>query len=326
MISTVQFLGQTAIRASNGPLEMTIVPGWGGQLLSLRSVSQGLELLRVPVSSEAYLQKPVLYGIPILFPPNRIERGAFEFAGRSYQLELNDASRQHHIHGLVYSRPWVVHTTYENEQETVVVTEFDASKHEEVLAQFPHPFRLRMSYALRGEQLTMAAEVTNLSDSEMPWGLGYHTTVNFPFRSGDPLAGCSIRSTVDRRWVLNSLFVPTGELEEYPAKDELQRGMSLEGVKLDDVLQSTAAQPGDPNEAVLTDHSTGLELTYRCDPEFLVWVLHNGGGDKGYLCPEPYTWVTNAPNVPRDRKLTGLQSLQPGESKTVSTDLALRWL
>lgn len=326
MIQTVQFLGQTAIRANNGQLEMTIVPEWGGQLLSLRSMEGELELLRVPETAEAYQQKPVLYGIPILFPPNRIEHGQFEFAGRSYQLERNDASKQHHIHGLVYSRPWEVHISYENEEETVVVVDFDASKHEEVLAQFPHPFRLRMSYVLRGERLTMAAEVTNQSEAEMPWGLGYHTTVNFPFRAGDPLDRCTIRTTADRRWVLNPIFVPTGELEDYPAKEQLQQGMTLEGVKLDDVLQSTALQPGAPNEAVLTDHSTGLEITYSCDPEFLVWVLHNGGGDKGYLCPEPYTWVTNAPNVPQDRKLTGLQSLQPGESKTVSADLALRWL
>jgi aldose 1-epimerase len=102
--------------------------------------------------------------------------------------------------------------------------------------------------------------------------------------------------------------------------------MKMAGVKLDDVFLSSIATGGDKNEAIMTDHNVGLELTYSCDPDFVIWVLHNRGGGHGFFCPEPYTWVTNAPNLPLDPSLTGLQSLAPGSSKTVDATLTLRWL
>jgi aldose 1-epimerase len=322
-IRPVDFLGEQAVLAQTDELEMILMPAWGSQVLSLRSKSGHVELLRVPRTAEEYWQQPVLYGIPILFPPNRIERGTFTFEGRKYQFECNEPEGHNHIHGFVNGRPWELFDAREEDGRAEIITQFDSINHPEVSGQFPHRFRIKMRFLLEGSSLTKEAEIANLSDSSFPWGLGYHTTFNFPFRSGDSLAHCVLSATVDKRWVLNEQLLPTGELQDFPYHDQLNEGMNMDGLRLDDVFLSAASIGGQRNEAVLVDGNIGLKVVYRCDDRFKQWVLHNNDGRQGYLCPEPYTWVTNAPNLPVDRDLSGLQVLRPGESTTVRSSISV---
>ncbi|WP_269432468.1 aldose 1-epimerase [Gordoniibacillus kamchatkensis] len=275
-------------------------------------------------ASKAYRQMPLLYGIPVLFPPNRIENGRFVYNGREYQFERNEKNTGHHAHGMVYQRRWELLKGSAEAGEAVIVTKFDSAQHPDVIAQFPHRFRVRMTFTLRGSKLIQEAEVTNLSEEAFPWGLGYHTTFSFPFRGKeDRLDKCTLAVNAAKRWVLNSQFLPTGELQDFDGRERLNAGLPMEGVVLDDVFLSSAGCGETPNEALLTDGNIGLKVAYRCDGNMTQWVLHNGGGGQGFFCPEPYTWVTNAPNLPLDRSLTGLQELEPGMSRTVRCLIAI---
>ena len=98
------FPGEPAYRAGNDRLERTLVPGWGSNGISLFSRERSRQLLRVPRSVEEYRSSPFLYGIPVLFPPDRIGDGRFTFQRRTYRLKINERGRCNHFHGGVYQR------------------------------------------------------------------------------------------------------------------------------------------------------------------------------------------------------------------------------
>ncbi|MFC4598719.1 aldose 1-epimerase [Cohnella hongkongensis] len=316
------FLGLPAVRLENEHLIAVVAPGWGSRVVSLRSREAETELLRIPASLDEYEEAPMLFGVPVLFPPNRIEDGKFSFGGSAYRFDRNDAATGCHAHGLVHDKPWETVSLRRDEREAVLVTELVSSRYPEVTRQFPPPFRLTMTLALKGSVLTQTVEILNESGIVFPWGLGYHTTFRFPFGDRAEAESCLFSATVGRRWQLNERLLPTGRLENDPRCGPLREGMPLKGVLLDDVFQ--AAGEG-RNEAVLTDREAGLRVTYRTDETFRHWVLHNGDGQGGYLCPEPYTCVTNAFNLPLGPDVTGLQTLRPGERRTVSCEIEVEW-
>lgn len=298
------FLGQQAIRAGNEYLEIVVIPGLGSNVISLVAKERNIQLLRVPDTIDHFNESPMLYGTPILFPPNRIADGRFRFEGRTYQLDINDPSTHSFIHGFVHSKEWKVKRFEVNESGAVIETEIDSIDHEAIQRQFPHRFRLKMIFIIEGNTFHKQATVENLSQKSFPWGLGYHTTFAFPFHDQ-----CSFSLTVDKRWRLDDRFLPTGELEELekPIVD-----VPLKGQIYDDVFLSTVVQNSGRNEAILRDEHNGIEIAYQCDEYFSQWVIHNGNGKQGFFCIEPYTWVTNAPNLKLPEEITGKLVVEPG--------------
>jgi aldose 1-epimerase len=312
-IKQISFLGEEAISAENEKLRMTIVPGWGSHLISLYSKEADCECLRVPKTAAEYHRIPVLYGVPILFPPNRIEDGIFSFKGRKYQLELNELKYHNHIHGFLYKEKWDLVRAEIVDGRVLVETEIHSSMRPHIYGQFPHLFTIKMTYVLHGETLSQTATIISHDKEEFPWGLGYHTTFLFPIGPDSSPEDCSLSLSVDKRWKLNQRMLPTGELEEFPEREQLRQGVSLQGWIQDDVYLSSVQQDGE-NQAVIIDHKLGLKVVYQCDAIFKHWVLYNGDGKQGFVCPEPYTWVTNAPNLQLPASLTGIQVLSSGES------------
>ena len=308
-----EYFGALAITLENEALRATVVPAWGGRVVSLFSKRAELELLREPASAEEYREAPLVYGVPVLFPPNRIEGGSFTFEGRTYTFERNEVGGLNHIHGLVQSRAWDVARLAE--AEAVLV--FDGRAHPDVMAQFPHPFRLEMTLRLDGSTLEQRVKVANESDAAFPWGLGYHTTFRFPFGPASRPERCTVTAPLKRRWELNG-SLPTGRQVEDERCEALRRGMPFAGVVIDDLFLGDETMP---NEVTLADRDAGVEVAYRADPEFLHWILHNGDGTGGYLCPEPYTCVTNAFNLDLPADVTGLLVLAPGESREVACSI-----
>ena len=76
--------------------------------------------------------------------------------------------------------------------------------------------------------------------------------------------------------------------------------------------------------AVITDLKTKAEIVYEISDDFLFWVVWNEGGDHGYFCPEPMTWMINAPNLPLPGDESGYRELAPGESKSVTERIYAR--
>ena len=74
--------GEAAVLLSGGGYEAMVLPGWGANCVSLRYLPSGAELLRTPPDQGALHANPNVYGLPLLFPPNRIRDGSYAFNGR----------------------------------------------------------------------------------------------------------------------------------------------------------------------------------------------------------------------------------------------------
>ncbi|TDQ36430.1 aldose 1-epimerase [Aureibacillus halotolerans] len=313
--STEQYFGVDAVRAKSDALTITVVPKWGSNLISIRHNATDYPILREPESLQQYEERPMLYGTPVLFPPNRLADGKLHFRDRTYDFDLTEPDRNNHIHGLVHNQPFRLVSHKADDHGAEIITEYRSAEDGYAMRQFPHDFRLRLIYRLQNAALTVTAEVENLGAEAFPWGLGYHTT--FTHETGED----SFKLTVDKKWELDATrLLPTEKWEDFDAA-KWQEGFSLKNVALDDAFYNGQAK--ERNQMVLDSKKAPVQITYGADENFLHWVIYTGTGDLGFVCPEPYTWITNAPNLKIGEGVTGVQVLQPSEKKAVSTTIQI---
>jgi aldose 1-epimerase len=318
-VEQISFLGEAAVKGGNDQLEFIVVPGWGSNLISLKSKVKDQQLLRAPESAEEFLNRPMLYGTPVLFPPNRIADGIFSYGSRTYHFELNEKEKGNHIHGFLHDVKWDLAKSEVVGNKVIVETEINTAKYPHILAQFPHPLTIRMTYELEGSTLHKNATVRNDGEETFPWGLGYHTTFRLPI-GGGTLDQCRFSLKADKQWILNERLLPTGQLNDVEYGDALKAGINLKGWKLDHAYLSSVAEEGS-NAAILEDSLAGVKVIYTGDESFKHWVVYNGDGAQAFICPEPYTWITNAPNLDLPSSLTGVRELAPGQTATAKTQI-----
>ncbi|KIL49257.1 aldose 1-epimerase [Jeotgalibacillus soli] len=312
-IRKIDFLEETAYEIENEQFKAIILPDQGSNLISLFEKKKGVELLRVPKTKEEYERRRMLYGTPVLFPPNRIEDAEFQFEGRTYSLEMNRAKENVHIHGWVHDEKWAV-AEIDSVQNTIV-TVFQSSDHPDILKQFPHSFVLEMTVKLMETGVIQTLKVINQSNETMPVGVGYHTTFNFPIEDS------RLSLDVDSYWELNERHLPTGEQKTVPYKEKLKSGMKLKGMELDDVYPIT-----ENHQAVIKHPTLGLKVTYKAIKGFKHWVIFTASGQEDLLAIEPYSWVTNAPNLSLPEEVTGLNGIMPQDEKTYITEINVETL
>ncbi|MDN4525977.1 aldose 1-epimerase [Fictibacillus fluitans] len=299
-VKKIQLLNEAAYSLENEELEVIVLPSQGSNMISIRDKKTDTEILRTPKSTEEYEARKMVFGTPVLFPPNRIEDATFAYNGRIYELEMNRAKEDVHIHGFVHDKEWTVVET--DESVPRIKTEIRSSEHPVILSQFPHDFTITMTIEIQGTEVVQTTEISNNGDCLMPCGIGYHTTFQFP-------DSAKLKVDVRERWRLNERHLPTGELENVQNKEEFSKGTPLSGVSLDDVYVMTE----DKTAAI---DLPGLDVSYSVSDRFTQWVLFTASGNENLLAIEPYSWVTNAPNLKQlPRRLTGLDDIQPKEKK-----------
>ncbi|WNS43237.1 aldose 1-epimerase [Paenibacillus sp. MMS20-IR301] len=298
-------------------LEVTLLPRLGNNVISLWDRKEERQILRQPDESDLalYLQKPYHFGIPLLVPPGRIRGGQFQFEGTSYQFDRNTADG-HHIHGLHRTQSWCVSDIEEDEEGCAVTTEFITTDDAEWIRQFPEPLKFEMTFRLQDNRLEQTLRVTHLGKARIPFGIGYHTWFML---DGTP-ERWSVTLPVQAVYELNDELLTSGNLLPLGELDALNRSLNLKGLNMDTVLRTADEQPA---EALLM-RDDGYGIRYTVDKDlFRHWVLYTKGEADQYLCAEPYTWLPDAPNLPKDASFTGLITLEPGQTLALGSSLQL---
>mgnify|MGYP001533811175 CR=1 FL=1 len=90
MIEKINFNGIPAVHFTAGGYEAVMVPSVGANVVKLKHTATGIEILRTPDAEEMenFKERPQIYGLPLLFPPNRIADGTYTFEGRKYQYPI----------------------------------------------------------------------------------------------------------------------------------------------------------------------------------------------------------------------------------------------
>ena len=258
------------------------------------------------------LAHPQYYGVPLLFPPNRTENGRFRFQGRSYQLPVNDPVNHFNVHGfLLDHRPAQVHHEGNLLRVTLHWTPDDPG-----FAGFPHEFNLTMEYLFGPASVNIAAVIANRSETDMPYGIGFHTAFAAPqnetVRIRVPNDGKYWRVHPERR-------LPDGTSEEIAPEVAavLDGKAEIRSCALGSVF--SASPRGECFEVLRHD----VLIRYSVDPKFSFFAVWNAAGKRDLICLEPMSWLTNAPNLPLSPERSGVRSIAPGDTVRFRMDLQI---
>lgn len=151
-----------------------VIPELGNNLY--RFTVSGRPVIQPPAHLPDFWQDPFVpfqYGIPILYPPNRIKNGTFTFRGRQYRLPLNEPDN--HLHGEICSRVWEVLAYGASEEAGAYVTcRFRYTDHPEIVSYFPHELVFEVTYRLYEGALIMESSIVNEGKDEAPFAYGLH--------------------------------------------------------------------------------------------------------------------------------------------------------
>jgi len=310
-----KYQGETAIWLKAGRYEAALLPEIGGNLIAFRDHENGYRFLHEPTEDEmpAFKERPIIHGIPVLFPPNRYEDGQFPWEGKVYQFPINEPDRGNHLHGFVSNTPWKVEAYGQTDTESFVTVALTVDENHEAYTYFPHKFTIRLRYALSSDGLSQQVFVRNNGADIMPCLIAFHTSVNAPFVSDSNAKDYRVKLTIGQRWEMNERMLPTGAYQPLKAEEEaLRDGGVYPFFEAMDNHYTAVAQNG-RNRMELTDTQKQVTLVYDVGTSYKQWMIWNNFANEGFFCPEPQINLVNAPKASVPAEQAGLFSLTPGE-------------
>lgn len=308
------------LRFAAGGYEALMVTNIGANIIELKDNTRGISVFRTPDSDEGFKVfkfVPQVYGLPVLFPPNRIEDGIFKVGNRVYKFPINEPDRNNFIHGFIKDEKWDITRKEIFNDEVLIEAAFNFDEKHKFYKYFPHKFRFKLLYNLSKEGLKQTVSVINLSKEEMPLAVGFHAAFNIPFHPESRAEDYRVIASVDKRWEQNERLLPTGkqlELSGYetgylgngvvPLKQPIESHYSLKHIKFNGC---------DFKGAIIEDTFKKIRVVYKMGEEYKHTVIWNDEGDKNYICLEPQTSAINAPNLKLDKSVTGFKTLMPKE-------------
>ncbi|HEY4791656.1 MAG TPA: aldose 1-epimerase [Actinomycetes bacterium] len=289
--------GEPAVTLAAGQLEASLLPGLGLLGTSLRH--RGEELLALPGGVEGYRDGHVT-GLPLLAPwANRLPGWRYRAAGVEVDLDGLDLHTDPGglpIHGtLTAHRGWRLERLAADADRVVLEAGLDYGDWPELLAAFPFPHRLTVTFALRGASLAVTTTLTATGDRPVPVAFGWHPYLRLP---GAPRAAWRLLLPFRTHLELDDRGLPTGKAADEPAE------AAPVGERTFDDLYVLDADPAEPR--------LGLEAAGR-----RLVVGYGDGYDHAqvfappgaeFVCLEPMT----APTAALATEATPL--VAPGES------------
>lgn len=281
-----------ALESSDARVE--IDPQVGGAIA--RYTFRGREVLRrTRPDARSVLDMACFPLVPFV---NRIAYGAFRWEGRTIQLRRNFGDHPHVLHGQGWQRAWGI---VSQSRERAVLT----FSHEP--DDWPWAYEAEQSFSLVEGALRVALSVTNHSDGTMPVSLGFH-----PFFPKRP--GAHFEARTNGVWLSDETQLPT-ELAA-PA-----RVFDLSDVALAKAPFVDNCYTGWQGPASILQPDDGLRITLSASAEakFLQFFVPTGAD---HFCAEPMSAMPDAVNRPEPAQETGLQTLMPGATFSVSMTIA----
>ena len=209
--------GEPAVTLAAGQLEASLLPGLGLLGTSLRH--RGEELLALPGGVEGYRDGHVT-GLPLLAPwANRLPGWRYRAAGVEVDLDGLDLHTDPGglpIHGtLTAHRGWRLERLAADADRAVLEADLDSGDWPQLLAAFPFPHRLTVTFALQGASLAVTTTLTATGDRPVPVAFGWHPYLRLP---GAPRAAWRLLLPFRTHLELDDHGLPTGKAADEPAE------------------------------------------------------------------------------------------------------------
>ncbi|MFC4598098.1 aldose 1-epimerase [Cohnella hongkongensis] len=306
--STIDGAMRIALRDEAADTCAELIPSIGSNVI--RFASGGREALMPPdsVASLAEGDAVYRYGVPILFPPNRVKNGAFAFKGRTYRLPINEPP-DHHLHGELCSRAWEVTDAGATEDlGAYAVSRFRYADHPDMMAYFPHPLTFTITYSVREGALRMSGTIANEGSDDAPFAFGLHPYFRVPYAEGERI---ELQAPAALEWPVTNLAFVNGKPEETAFSRALNEGVSIAGYPALGCSLLSMREGDSTCRLRLPDR--GYAIAFRFGAVFSHAVLFRPDWCSAFSI-EPYTSVTDAFNVAFGSERTGARGIAPGET------------
>ena len=326
----IEFKGEQAVELRAGRYVAIVAPFLGSNVVRMYDEELGIEVFRY--DEDATLaqmqQSPEIYGFPTLYLPNRLAKGVLKCSDATYNLPVNDPLGNH-IHGFLHKRKHEVVSYEADAMGASLVTSFTYDENDEFFKYLPVTFKAEFSFVLNESGLHYGFTMTNTSTRQLPYGVCNHTTISGPMTKDGEGLDMRLYVPVGEKWQLGRDCIPTGEfLPETNHDRQYLTGSQipvLHDIDNDVFFAEEGSMDGNPFYGVIVeDAKSRKKIIYEVCRDFKFWVIWNDHGDKGYFCPEPMTWIIDAPNQPIPAGESGYRELAPGESHTLTETIYTR--
>ncbi len=256
------------VELSYGPWKAKISLDYGFNVYSLTYNDD--DVLRTPEDpDENFKATPMVFGTPMLLPPDRLTNNGFPFEGKQYTMTHPYPDKPYRIHGSMHSAPMKL--VYQSKSMAI-------GEYENKGERFPFPFKLTVTCELSDQGLHQRFSILNTGDGNMPLVFGVHTM--FYAR---PIVSISL----GKAWETGENFEAIKEIPLTEQDRQIVSGRNTEGLDLHNIYTDSGF-----NKATIGEYS------YRRSANFKNWVVWNKGGDKGFISIQPQSAPVNALNHP----------------------------
>jgi aldose 1-epimerase len=225
---------------------------------------------------------------------NRVPNGQFTFQGTAHQLRLNAGWEGNAIHGDVDGRKWEVLRATDQQAQL----RFDARTVPDF--NFPFPISIAVMYALEGDTFSATLGLTNVADTPIPAGFGFH-----PQFVRALVAGEDVEIRFDVHSVYNDLIPTSAPAPLAPAQDFSTR-RAVGETTLDHCFTEW------DGHAELYWPTSKVRAMLVSDPLLRHLIVHTPEG-KPWVSLEPVSHATNGFNLlAAGYTDSGIQILPPG--------------
>jgi aldose 1-epimerase len=243
----------------------------------------------------------------VLMPwPNRIEDGAYEFAGTRHELPLSEREAGNAIHGLVR---WVAWSVGARDERSVVM--------EYVLHPQPgYPFALALAveYAVSEGGLRVSAGATNIGSAPCPYGSGAHPYLTLGTATVDTLILRAPGATVLRT---DARGIPVGSSPVDGTEFDFREARAIGATRLDHAFTDLERGEDGLARVELRDPHGGTGVTLWLGDAYPYVQLFTGDPipdvNRRGIAVEPMTCPPNA-----FRSGEAVVVLGPGETTTAT--------
>jgi aldose 1-epimerase len=326
----IDYKGETCIELTAGDYRAVIAPFNGSNVMKFENVAYDMDILRNdPNLSPAELKAAAeIYGLPTLYLPNRLSHGNLKTSDAMYHFPCNDPLGNH-LHGFLHLRNHQIDEVTTDDTSAIAKTSYIYDENDEFFTTYPVSFKANFTFKLSAEGLSYEFTLTNLSNVQMPYGVCNHVAFKGPFTPTGHGANIRLQVPVGDKWEINESNIPTEKTLPVTNYDLMYKNGEMVPVLQDIDNDLYTAEMGELDGepfygCIITDKVTGRRICYEVCDTMKFWIMWNDHGDKGYFCPEPMSWIIDAPNLSGDPSVTGYVELAPGESKTITERLFVK--
>lgn len=257
------------------------------------------------------LLKNDMFGNSVMFPtPNRVRDHTFTFQGERVEMTKKGVPRSQH--GLALDSRWKLLRLESHEDCALAEAEFCICKGDENYQAFPWECSLTAAYRLSENAVTFSYRLKNLSDRQMPFGVGLHPWFLLP----DDSQSVSLCMPAEYCYETTEDLLPTGKMIPVEGEDglDLNRFRNVRELDLDTVYLTKG------RDVCIRYEDRGYQIRIQSTEEFqagVVFTAFNRGMEQTEyraFCVETQSCCTDAINLhEKGFAYSGLLKLSPGE-------------